>query len=104
MTIGEVAELLGIEAHGYRRYDAAAVERARTVHKLRKVGLSLPEVIAAMAPTKAQAQAVVTVKIETLEAEVRARRAAITFLQHTVDCRHRYLDECPECATFVRES
>ncbi|MCA0157641.1 MerR family transcriptional regulator [Tsukamurella sp. M9C] len=120
MTIGEVAALLGVEAHvlrhwedvgalivardshGYRRYDAAAVEQARTVLKLRAVGLSLPEVIAAMAPTKAAAQPVVVAKIEALEAEVRARRAAITYLQHTVDCRHRYLDDCPECATFVR--
>ena len=121
MTIGEVAALLGIEAHvlrhwedvgaltverdahGYRHYDETAVEQARTVCKLRAVGLSLPEVIAAMAPSKAEAQPVVVAKIEALENEVRERRAAITYLQHTVDCRHRYLDDCPECATFVRE-
>ncbi|MDA3643544.1 MerR family transcriptional regulator [Saccharopolyspora indica] len=120
-TIGEAAAELGIEAHvlrhweqvgalearrdskGYRIYDDAALERARTVLKLRRVGLSLPEVIAATAPTKDAAQAVVAAKIAELESEVASRRAAIVFLQHTVECRHRYLDECPDCATFARE-
>ncbi|SNT20071.1 DNA-binding transcriptional regulator, MerR family [Actinomadura meyerae] len=120
-TIGEVAAELGVAAHvlrhwedvgaltvprdgnGHRRYDDAAVEQARTVLKLRRVGLSLPEVIAAMAPTKAAAQAVVRAKIAALEAEIARRREAVTFLAHTAECRHRYLDECPDCAAFVRE-
>ncbi|RKT85924.1 DNA-binding transcriptional regulator, MerR family [Saccharopolyspora antimicrobica] len=120
-TIGEAAAELGIEAHvlrhweqvgaldvrrdgkGYRIYDDAALERARTVLKLRRVGLSLPEVTAAMAPTKEAAQAVIEAKIAELESEVAGRQAAIVFLQHTVECRHRYLDECPDCATFARE-
>ncbi|MFG2020749.1 MerR family transcriptional regulator [Actinomadura geliboluensis] len=120
-TIGEVAAELGVAPHvlrhwedvgalavrrdgnGHRRYDDAAVEEARTVLKLRRVGLSLPEVIAAMAPRKAAAQAVVQAKIASLEAEIARRREAVTFLRHTAECRHRYLDECPECATFVRE-
>ncbi|MGY5008455.1 MerR family transcriptional regulator [Streptomyces sp. 900105755] len=121
-TIGEVATELGIEAHvlrhwedagalsvrrdgnGYRVYDDDAVEEARTVLKLRRVGLSLPEVIAAVSPTKSTAQAVVRAKIAALESEVAQRQQAITFLQHTVECRHRYLDDCPDCATFVREA
>ncbi|MFF4310802.1 MerR family transcriptional regulator [Streptomyces sp. NPDC001507] len=121
-TIGEVATELGIEAHvlrhwedagalsvrrdgnGYRVYDDDAVEEARTVLKLRRVGLSLPEVIAAVSPTKSTAQAVVRAKIAALESEVAQRQRAITFLQHTVECRHRYLDDCPDCATFVREA
>ncbi|MFI5664495.1 MerR family transcriptional regulator [Streptomyces sp. NPDC051684] len=121
-AIGEVAAELGIEAHvlrhwehvgalsvrrdghGYRVYDDRALEQARTVLKLRRVGLSLPEVTAAMSPTKAAAQAVVKAKISALEEEVAHRRRAITFLQHAVECRHRYLDECPDCATFVREA
>ncbi|MFC9119625.1 MerR family transcriptional regulator [Streptomyces sp. NPDC057067] len=121
-TIGEAAAELGVEAHvlrhweqvgalsvrrdgsGYRVFDEGALEQARTVLKLRRVGLSLPEVVAAMAPVKSQAQAVVARKIAALEAEVAARQQAITFLQHTVDCRHRYLDDCPDCATFVREA
>jgi MerR family transcriptional regulator, copper efflux regulator len=120
--IGEVAAELGIEAHvlrhwedvgaltvhrdgnGYRVYADDAVEQARTVLKLRRVGLSLPEVIAAMAPTKSAAQAVVRAKIAELEGEVVQRQEAISFLQHTVECRHRYLDDCPDCATFVREA
>ncbi|MEV0702900.1 MerR family transcriptional regulator [Saccharopolyspora sp. NPDC050389] len=120
-TIGEVAAELGIEAHvlrhweqvgaltvrrdgnGYRSYDDDALEQARTVLKLRRVGLSLPEVTAAMAPKKSAAQAVVRAKIAALESEVGRAQQAITYLQHTVDCRHRYLDECPECAAFVRE-
>ncbi|WP_406147183.1 MerR family transcriptional regulator [Streptomyces sp. NBC_01012] len=119
-TIGEAAAQLGIEAHvlrhweqvgalsvprdgnGYRVFDDRALEQARTVLKLRRVGLSLPEVTAAMAPVKSEAQAVVARKIAALEGEVRARQRAITFLRHTVDCRHRYLDDCPDCATFVR--
>lgn len=121
-TIGEVAAELGIEAHvlrhwedvgaltvrrdgnGYRIYDDNAVEQARTVLKLRRVGLSLPEVTAAMAPKKSTAQAVVRAKIAELEGEVAQRQEAITFLRHTVECRHRYLDDCPDCATFVREA
>ncbi|MDT0428619.1 MULTISPECIES: MerR family transcriptional regulator [Streptomyces] len=120
-TIGEAAAELGTEPHvlrhweqvgalsvrrdgnGYRVFDDGALEQARTVLKLRGVGLSLPEVIAAMAPVKSQAQAVVAGKIAALENEVVARQQAITFLRHTVDCRHRYLDECPDCAMFVRE-
>ncbi|MGP3753950.1 MerR family transcriptional regulator [Streptomyces sp. IBSNAI001] len=120
-TIGEAAAELGVEAHvlrhweqvgalsvprdgsGYRVFDDSTLEQARTVLKLRRVGLSLPEVIAAMAPVKSQAKAVVARKIAALEAEVAARQQAITFLQHTADCRHRYLDDCPDCATFVRE-
>ncbi|KAA5832532.1 MerR family transcriptional regulator [Saccharopolyspora hirsuta] len=116
-----MAAELGIEAHvlrhweqvgaltprrdgkGYRVYDDEALEQARTVLKLRRAGLSLPEVIAAMAPTKEAAQAVVRAKIAALEDEVASRRAVITFLQHTVECRHRYLDECPGCAAFARE-
>lgn len=121
-TIGEAAAELGVEAHvlrhwedvgaltvsrdgnGYRVYDDNALEQARTVLKLRRVGLSLPEVIAAMAPKKHAAQAVVRAKIAALESEVARTRQAITFLQHTVECRHRYLDNCPDCAHFVREA
>lgn len=121
-AIGAVAAELGIEAHvlrhwedvgaltvrrdgnGYRVYDDKALEQARTVLKLRSVGLSLPEVIAAMAPKKRAAQAVVRAKIAALESEVARRRQAITFLEHTVECRHRYLDECADCAHFVRET
>ncbi|WP_436791272.1 MerR family transcriptional regulator [Yinghuangia sp. YIM S10712] len=120
MTIGEAAAELGVEAHvlrhwedvgaltvrrdgnGYRIYDEGALEQARTVLKLRRVGLSLPEATAAMAPKKSAAQAVVRAKIAALQNEVAFRQQAITFLQHTVECRHRYLDDCPDCATFVR--
>ncbi|WP_433354675.1 MerR family transcriptional regulator [Microtetraspora malaysiensis] len=119
-TIGEAAADLGVEAHvlrhwehvgalnvrrdanGYRVYDDDTVERARTVLKLRRVGLSLPEITAAMAPTKAAAQAVVRAKIATLESEMARTQQAITFLQHTVECRHRFLDDCPDCAAFAR--
>ncbi|GAA4397342.1 MerR family transcriptional regulator [Actinomadura verrucosospora] len=122
MKIGEAAAELGVEAHvlrhwedagaltvrrdgnGYRVYDDSALEQARTVLKLRRVGLSLPEVTAAMAPTRSAAQAVVKAKIGALESEVAHRQQAITFLRHTVECRHRYLDDCPDCATFVREA
>ncbi|MGW1991374.1 MerR family transcriptional regulator [Embleya sp. NPDC001921] len=121
-TIGEVAAELGIEAHvlrhwedvgaltvrrdgnGYRVYDDKAVEQVRTVLKLRRVGLSLPEATAAMAPTKTAAQAVVRAKIADLEGEIARRQEAITFLRHTVECRHRYLDDCPDCASFVRDA
>ncbi|MFC8076665.1 MerR family transcriptional regulator [Streptomyces sp. NPDC057307] len=121
-TIGAVAAELGIDAHvlrhwedvgaltvrrdgnGYRVYDDKALEQARAVLKLRSVGLSLPEVVAAMAPKKRAAQAVVRAKIAALESEVTRRRQAITFLEHTVECRHRYLDECADCAHFVRET
>ncbi|MFF0740258.1 MerR family transcriptional regulator [Streptomyces sp. NPDC004111] len=121
-TIGEVAAELGVEAHvlrhweqvgalavgrdgnGYRSYDDTAVEQARTVLKLRRVGLSLPEVVAAMAPKKAAAQTVVRAKIAALEEEIARSQQAITFLRHTAECRHRYLDDCPDCASFVREN
>ncbi|WP_202874525.1 MerR family transcriptional regulator [Kribbella kalugense] len=121
-TIGEVAAELGIETHvlrhweqvgaltvgrdgnGYRTYNDSAIEQARTVLKLRRVGLSLPEVTAAMAPTKSAAQAIVKAKIAALEDEIVRKQQAITFLQHTAECRHRYLDSCPDCASFVRES
>lgn len=120
MTIGEAAARLGIDTHvlrhweqvgaitvrrdsrGYRTYDDATLEQARTVLKLRRVGLSLPEVTAAMSPRKAVAQQVVSAKIAALEQDVAERQQAITFLEHTVQCRHRYLDDCPDCATFVR--
>lgn len=119
-TIGEVAAELGVETHvlrhwesvgaltvrrddnGHRVYDDRALEQARTVLRLRRVGLSLPEVIAAMAPTKAAAQGVVRAKIAALEEEIAHRRQAVTFLRHTAECRHRYVDDCPECAAFVR--
>lgn len=122
MTIGEAAAQVGVEAHvlrhweqvgaltvrrdrhGYRVYDDQTVEQARTVSKLRRVGLSLPEILAAMAPTKAVAQEVVRGKIAALEAEVAHRQQAIVFLAHTVECRHRYLDDCPDCASFARET
>ncbi|MFI7008358.1 MerR family transcriptional regulator [Streptomyces sp. NPDC050145] len=120
MTIGQAAAELGVEAHvlrhwedvgalvvqrdgnGYRVYDDRALERARTVLRLRRVGLSLSEVTAAMAPSKSAAQDVVRAKIAALEAEVVHRQRAITFLRHAVECRHRYLDDCPDCVTFVR--
>ncbi|MEV8510878.1 MerR family transcriptional regulator [Dactylosporangium sp. NPDC051484] len=121
-AIGQAAAELGIEAHvlrhwerigvlavrrsanGYRSYDDEALERARTVLRLRRVGLSLPEVAAAMAPTRSVAQAVVQAKITSLQQEIIRRKQAIVFLQHTLDCRHRYLDDCPDCVTFVREA
>ncbi|MFI6768356.1 MerR family transcriptional regulator [Streptomyces sp. NPDC050355] len=92
------------EGNGYRVYDDNALEQARTVLKLRRVGLSLPEITAAMSPKKSAAQTVVREKIAALESEVLRRQQAITFLQHTVECRHRYLDDCPDCVTFVREA
>lgn len=74
------------------------------MQKLRRVGLSLPEVVAALAPSKAAAQAVVRAKIAALQGEIDQREQALVFLQHTLDCRHRYVDDCPDCATFVRLS
>ncbi|MDF0586097.1 MerR family transcriptional regulator [Tsukamurella sp. 8F] len=121
LTIGQVATSLGVETHvlrhwehvgalvvprdanGYRIYDDRAVEHARTVQKLRRVGLSLPEVIAAMAPQKEAAQSVVHEKIAVLEGEIAQRLQAITFLRHAAECRHRYLDDCPDCTQFVRD-
>ncbi|MET9362325.1 MerR family transcriptional regulator [Streptomyces sp. NPDC006632] len=121
-TIGNAAAELGVEAHvlrhwedvgaltvrrdgnGHRIYDDSALEQARTVLKLRRVGLSLPDVIAAMTPRKQAAQAVVRAKIAALEGEIARAQQAITFLRHTVECRHRYLDDCPDCAHFVREA
>ncbi|MER7013417.1 MerR family transcriptional regulator [Saccharopolyspora sp. NPDC000359] len=91
------------DSKGYRVYDDEALEQARTVLKLRRVGLSLPEITAATVPVKETAQAVVKAKIAELEREVASRQAAITFLQHTAECRHRYLDDCPDCAAFARE-
>ncbi|MFI8282681.1 MerR family transcriptional regulator [Streptomyces albidoflavus] len=90
------------DGNGHRVYDDGALEQARTVLRLRRVGLSLPEVIAGMAPTKAAAQGVVRAKIAALEEEIAHRRQAVTFLRHTAECRHLYLDDCPECAAFVR--
>ncbi|WP_262403340.1 hypothetical protein [Actinomadura sp. CNU-125] len=43
-------------------------------------------------------------KIAGLEGEIVQRRKAITFLRHTVERRHRYLDDCPDCAAFVGEA
>lgn len=121
-TIGEAATELGVEAHvlrhwedvgaltvrrdgnGYRIYDDDALEQARTVLKLRRVGLSLPEVIAAMAPKKQAAQDVVRAKIAALQSVVVRTQQAITFLEHTAECRHRYLDDCADCAHFVRHA
>ncbi|MET7511122.1 MerR family transcriptional regulator [Streptomyces albidoflavus] len=87
------------DGNGYRRYNHRALEQARTVLRLRRVGLSLPEVTAAMAPAKAAARAVVRAKIAALEEEIARRQRC----RHTAECRHRYLDDCPECAAFVRE-
>ncbi|RII16025.1 zinc-responsive transcriptional regulator [Streptomyces sp. YIM 130001] len=119
-TVGEAAAQLGVEAHvlrhwedvgaltvsrdthGYRVFDDRTLEQARTVLRLRRVGLSLPEVMAAMAPTKVAAQRVVRAKIADLEEEIAHREQALTYLRHTLECRHRYLDDCPDCATFVR--
>ncbi|GAA3677803.1 MerR family transcriptional regulator [Nonomuraea antimicrobica] len=120
-TIGEASTELRVEAHvlrhweqvgaltvrrdshGYRVYDDEAMEQARTVLKLRQVGLSLPEVRAAMTPKKTAAQEVVRAKIAALESEMARMRQALTFLRHTVECRHRFLDDCPDCAAFARE-
>ncbi|MFD4985563.1 MerR family DNA-binding protein [Streptomyces sp. NPDC058374] len=76
--------------------------QARTVLRLRRVGLSLPEITAVMSPTRSAAQAVVRAKIAALEEEADHRRQAITFLRHTVECRHRHLDDCPDCSVLVR--
>ncbi len=92
------------DGNGHRTYNDSAIEQARTVLKLRRVGLSLPEVIAAMAPKKSTAQTIVKAKIAALEDEIVQRQQAITFLQHTAECRHRYLEDYPDCASFVRES
>ncbi|MFF3671175.1 hypothetical protein [Microtetraspora malaysiensis] len=37
-----------------------------------------------------------------LESEMTRTQQAITFLQHTVECRHRFLDDCPDCTAFSR--
>ncbi|MCR0989221.1 hypothetical protein AAG656_00865 [Streptomyces albidoflavus] len=41
-------------------------------------------------------------KIAVLEEEIAHRQRAVTFLRHLAECRHRHLDDCPECAAFVR--
>lgn len=121
-SIGEAASELGIETHvlrhweevgalevtrdgnNHRRYDAAAMEMARTVQKLRGVGLSLAEVIAAMTPKKSAAQAVVAAKIAELQRDILNRRQAVIFLEHTLECRHRYVEDCADCRDFVQLS
>ncbi|MGW2264537.1 MerR family transcriptional regulator [Streptomyces koyangensis] len=91
-TIGEAAAELGGETHVLRHWEsvgALTVRRDANGYRVYDDG------------ALEQARAVVRAKIAALEEEIAHRRQAVTFLRHTAECRHRYLDDCPECAAFV---
>ncbi|WP_129839224.1 MerR family transcriptional regulator [Streptomyces sp. RFCAC02] len=62
------------EENGHRVFDDDAMDRARTVLRLRRVGLSLPGITAAMSPEKSAAQAAVRRTIATWSGEIDRRR------------------------------
>ncbi|MFG1798332.1 MerR family transcriptional regulator [Nocardia sp. NPDC049149] len=123
MSIGEVAELLGVATStlrwwekeglispgdrrgGRRYYDQAEVRRLAIIQYLQETGLmSLDDIAAVLAGRAANRDwhDLVRARIDSFEAQIERLTAAREYLEHSLHC-HRDLPatECPYLATDI---
>lgn len=119
LTIGELAEQTGEPAHvlrhwedvgilqpartaaGHRRYHPSTVAGVFTVRRLQAVGLGLPDIAALHRSAKGDRRARLAAHRARLVEQRATIDAALVFLDHTADCVHPVIDECPGCAAFA---
>lgn len=118
-TVGEAAEQLGVRSHvlrhwedvgvlvpqrsaaGHRRYDDGAVARGRVVQRCQAVGMTLEQIRRLLDGDRRSRRTLVDAKRAQLHEQQHQIGAAIAFLDHTLQCRHRLIDNCPECRDFA---
>lgn len=122
LRIGEVAALVGVDAHvlrhwedmgvlvpprtatGQRVYDDDAISRARVIRRCQRAGLSLAQIRALAPDDSASRRAVVEDHRTRIADDVRQLQAADRFLGHLLACRHSVISDCPECSAFAEVS
>lgn len=121
LTIGQLCEQTGEAPHvlrhwedvglfhprrtssGHRRYHPGTVAAVLTVRRLQRVGLSLADILALHVSAKPERRARFAAHRARLIADRAAIDAALGFLEHTMDCAHPVIDDCPACAAFARD-
>lgn len=119
LTIGQLSEQTGEAAHvlrhwedvgllhpqrtpsGHRRYHPGTVASVRTVRRLQRAGLSLADMVALHGSSKDDRRARLHVHRTRLIDDRESIDAALGFLEHTMDCVHPVIDDCPACAAFA---
>ena len=122
MKIGEAARKLGVATHvlrhweevgvvvprraasGHRHYDEEHLTRARVLQSCQRIGLSLAEIRQVLDRSQAGRTAVIEDRLRAIRRQQQHLRAAATFLQPVIDCRHDMLVRCPECSEFASAS
>ncbi|MBK5221572.1 MAG: MerR family transcriptional regulator [Acidimicrobiia bacterium] len=119
LTIGQLCEQTGEESHvlrhwedvgllrptrtpaGHRRYHPATVAGVLTVRRLQRVGFSLADIVALHRGAKPDRTARFDAHRSRLVADRAAIDAALGYIEHTMDCVHPVVDDCPSCAAFA---
>lgn len=86
---------------GHRRYHPGTVASVRTIRRLQRVGLSLADMVALHRSSKDDRRARFDEHRTRLLADRASIDAALGFLEHTMDCVHPVIDDCPACAAFA---
>ena len=92
-------------AHGKRVYTDGAVEQVALIDLLQLAGFSLTEIAAFIDPHGRAApdwRHQVRKKLTELDERIEKIRRAKAIVQHTVECPHERLDECPVHQSAVR--
>jgi DNA-binding transcriptional MerR regulator len=124
MTISELAERTGLapsalrfyercglidpigRAGGKRVYDDRAVEQIALVDLLKISGFTLSEIGALIDPAgrvRPDWRDRAAEKRRQLEAQLSTTQVALTMIEHTLECPHPSLDECPVHRRIVRD-
>jgi DNA-binding transcriptional MerR regulator len=119
MRISAAAQQVGVPAHvlrhwedvgvltpdrvgaNQRDYSSADVDEARIVHRLRQANLSLPLLLQLRSAAPAQRAGLLAAQVQRLRAEARNALQAAAFLEHTLECQHPIVTECPTCHGYA---
>ncbi len=119
MRISEAARLVGVPTHVLRHWEdegvlcpdrvganqrdftPAHLDEARIILRLRHVGVSLPDLLELRTAQQHRQADVLRRAAERLRVEARRAAYAADFLEHTLECRHPIISECPTCHRYA---
>lgn len=119
LRIGEVAQRLGVSTHllrhweaegvitpyrsatGERRYTPQQVDEIAACLRCQRAGLSLSDLALLLRGSPEERRAVVERQVQILRTRQTELGQAADFLNHTLECRHPVIRECPQCRDFA---
>ncbi|WP_221583263.1 MerR family transcriptional regulator [Microbacterium sp. G2-8] len=119
MKIGEVAQVIGVDAHvlrhwhdmgvvvpdrapsGHREYTDEHIRRLRIAQACRRIGMSLAEIRGVLHRGEAGRGEVIEERLRWIRSQRAQLEDAERFLEHVRDCTHDLLTRCSDCSRYA---